>query len=113
MTLIKAEHQTTELSEHIAEIVEELKRLKDDLHATRGYVQSEEPGFTREALRCAGDVRAFIKHAYDVEAKVNEEHRKQLGIAGETGFDLDVARAEIGCKLDRLRECCGAGAVSG
>lgn len=113
MTLIKAEHTTTDLSGHIAEIVEELKRLKDDLRATQGYVQSEEPGFTREALRCAGDVRAFIKHAYDVEARVHDEERKQLGIAGDSGFDLDAARAEIGCKLDRLRECCGAGAVSG
>lgn len=113
MTLIKAEQQTSDLSGHIAEIVEELKRLKDDLRAMQGYVQSEEPGFTREALRCAGDVRNFLKLAYDVEARVHEEQRKQLGIAGECGFDLGAARRDIGCKLDRLRECCGAGAVSG
>ncbi|WP_375172647.1 hypothetical protein [Pseudooceanicola sp.] len=113
MTLIKAEQTTSELSGHIVEILEELKRLKEDLNATRGYVQSEEPGFTREALRCAGDVRSFIKHAYDVEARVHDEQRKQLGIAGDSGFDLDQARADIGCKLDSLRRCCGAGAVSG
>lgn len=113
MTLIKAEHAGSDLTDHMAEIIEELKRLKDDLRRTQGYVQSEEPGFTREALRCAGDVRAFIKHAYDVEARIHEEERKHLGIAGDSGFDLDAARAAIGCKLDRLRDCCGAGAVSG
>ncbi|WP_136637444.1 hypothetical protein [Pseudooceanicola onchidii] len=113
MTLIKAEHQTTDLSGHIAEIVEELKRLKDDLRAMQGYVQSDEPAATREALRCAGDVRNFLKLAYDVEARVHEEQRKHLGIAGDSGFDLGVARAEIGCKLDSLRRCCGAGPVSG
>ena len=111
MTLIKAEQQGTDLSGHIQEILEELNRLKQDLRAIQGYVQSEEPNFTREALRVGADVRAFLKLAYDVEARVHEEQRKQLGIAGDSGFDLDVARADIGCKLDRLRECCGAGAV--
>lgn len=108
MIVIEAEQQSNDLSEHIREIVEELKRLKTDLRSLQGYVQSDEPGSTREALRCAGDVRAFIKHAYEVEAKYHEEQRKQLGLAGASGFDLDAARAEIGCKLDSLRRCCGA-----
>ena len=112
MTVIKSEHEASDLSDHIREIVEELKRLKDDLRSLQGYVQSDEPNATREALRCAGDVRSFIKHAYEVEAKYNEEQRKQLGLAGDSGFDLDAARADIGCKLDSLRRCCGAGPVS-
>ena len=112
MTLIQMEQQTNELSGHIGEIVEQLQELKRELRMVQGYVQSEEPGHIREALRCAGDIRQFIKHAYDVEAKYNEEQRKQLGIAGQSGFDLGAARADIGCKLDRLRECCGAGIVS-
>ncbi|WP_161601039.1 hypothetical protein [Pseudooceanicola batsensis] len=112
MTLIQAEPGTSELTGQIEEILDELKRLKSDLRMVQGYVQSEEPGHTREALRCAGDVRSFLKLAYDVEARVNEERRKELGIAGDTGFDLGEARDQIGCKLDRLRGCCGSGPFS-
>jgi hypothetical protein len=112
MTLIKLEQEASELSGHIGEIVEQLKDLKRELRMVQGYVQSEEPGHVREALRCAGDIRTFIRHAYEVEAKYNEERRRELGLAGDAGFDLDAARAEIGCKLDRLRACCAAGAVS-
>ena len=113
MTLIQLEKETSELSGHIGEIVDQLKELKRELRLVQGYVQSEEPGHTREALRCAGDIRAFIKHAYEVETRYNDERRKELGLAGDTGFDLGAARTQIGCKLDRLRECCGAGAFSG
>ena len=112
MTLIKMEQEASELSGHIGEIVEQLQELKRELRMVQGYVQSEEPGHVREALRCAGDIRQFIKHAYEVEARYNDERRKELGIAGDVGFDLGAARDSIGCKLDRLRACCGAGAVS-
>jgi hypothetical protein len=113
MTLITHEQTDSALSGHVAEIIEQLNLLKADLRTVQGYVQSEEPGHIREALRAAGDVRQFIKHAYDVEAKYNDEQRKHLGIAGDFGFDLDTARAEIAGKLDRLRECIGTTVVSG
>ncbi|MGI3168253.1 hypothetical protein ACRARG_03815 [Pseudooceanicola sp. C21-150M6] len=113
MTLITKERETSALTGHIEEIVGELCELKSCLRAVQDLVRQDDPGAVKEALRLSADIRGFLKNTWDLEARINEDRRKELGIAGDIGFDLGAARAEIGCKLDRLRGCCGAGSVSG
>ncbi|MGZ9812499.1 hypothetical protein ACXN5S_18715 [Pseudoroseicyclus sp. H15] len=50
-----------------------------------------------------------VRRAFDVEAKYNDWHAKQSGLA--TGGELDLAdiRHQIGCRLARLRSCGGPG----
>ncbi|MGB2200772.1 MAG: hypothetical protein ACPH5G_05485 [Pseudooceanicola atlanticus] len=112
MTLIEEEQKVGGIPGHIDDIVHELRQLKTDLRRVQGLVKDGEPGSVKEALRTASDVRTFLRIAYEVEAKHHEDRRRdQGGASGE--LDLDAARAEIGCKLDRLRRCCGAGEISG
>ena len=48
------------------------------------------------------------------ENRLGDLESKKLGIAQNgVAFDLDAARNEIGRKLDRLRDACGEGEVSG
>lgn len=47
------------------------------------------------------------------ECFVQEQHRK-AGIArGSYALDLEAARAEVGCRMARLRACCREGEVPG
>ena len=106
MTLITKERQTSELCGHIEEIVTELKRLKSSLLLVHDLVDMDDPGAVKEALRLSSDIRGFLKNTWELEAKIHDDKRQDLGIAGDIGFDLGAARDGIGCKLNRLRACC-------
>ena len=107
MTLIKKERETSAVSGHIEEIVGELRQLKDCLRMVQDLVQMDDPGAVKEALRLSSDIRGFLKNTWELEARINDDRRQELGIAGDVGFDLGAARTDIGCKLARLRRCCG------
>ena len=54
------------------------------------------------------DLGALLDLAVKMEQKINDRHGHHTGneISGDVDVDLDDARYEIGCRLDRLRACC-------
>ncbi len=60
-----------------------------------------------------GQLEGLIRSCQKVETSFVEQHHRQAGIA-QGGYALDLVRArfEIGCRLARLRACCGSGQIS-
>lgn len=104
MTLLTPEHVESE-TEHllnsmigsIKDLREELENLKDRVRAGEGL---EKPQNKQMVVSAA----TLLRTCQEVENRLVECRRKSAGIAkGGYALDLERARAEIGCKLDRLR----------
>ena len=65
-----------------------------------------------EATKTLGKFNEVVVACSKAEMRLHECKNKQAGIArGGYALDLERARAEIGCKLDRLRQCGDPGAI--
>lgn len=89
------------------DIAETLRFLADDLRQLRRKLHSGEP-ITAEDKKVLPDVRYWLRAAVETEAQIVEIKRKEAGLVGDYGLDLDVAREEIRCRMARLRPCCGS-----
>jgi hypothetical protein len=56
-----------------------------------------------EIQKTAAEFRRATQTLFDERKKLEDQKRKDAGIVLDFGFDFDVARAEIGGRLDRLR----------
>ncbi len=70
-----------------------------------------ESGSAREITAKQKELETALMRAIETEQKYHEWKSKREGRsgAGGDGFDLDAARAQIGCRLARIRECCREG----
>jgi hypothetical protein len=66
-----------------------------------------------EIARAAADFRKATQTLFDERKRLEEQRRKEAGVVHDFGLDFDVARDEIGGRLDRLRAARSAGGVSG
>ncbi len=91
----------------IADLRAEIKDYKEYI-AMRGSC---------EEVKGCPDVKALgtlYRNCIETENRLGDCKERKLGIAQNgVAFDLDAARASIGCKLDNLRACCGAEPVLG
>ena len=109
------------LEEDIARSAEILGSLQDTVRELRRQVenmaaQAKEGNTLDETAlkKTLTQVSGMIGHCAKAENTLNECRRQQAGIArGGYALDLGKARADIGCKLDRLRRCCGPDPISG
>lgn len=90
----------------LLELIEDLEVLKEELRSERRAGKSTEGG------KLLTEVRYWLKQARETEKEIDAIRRKDSGIAGDYGLDLEQARVEIGCRLDSLRACCCAEEVS-
>ena len=89
----------------IADLRRQVDALKTDAE-TGGKID------TAETTKALGKFNEVVVACSKAEMRLHECKNKQAGIArGGYALDLERARADIGCKLDRIRQCGDPGAV--
>lgn len=111
-TLITARAEKDRLQAERESITEVLRDLREDLEQMAALMRGGEGVTTPEVKALLTDMRYWLKALRETEAELETIRRKEAGIVGGYGLDLARARVEIGCRLDRLRRCCGAGKLS-
>lgn len=113
MTLITPEDRvskTADLLRSLQNSIQELRQKAEDLKA---QIEAGEDVDLTGPKRQVDDVTKLIRSCQNVEERFVEHYHKQAGIVrGGYALDLDAARLEVGCRLARLRTCCGSGEVS-
>ncbi|MEM8728408.1 MAG: hypothetical protein AAGF79_00705 [Pseudomonadota bacterium] len=112
MTLITQQ----DLHAETASTTELLKALQDSLRDLRrtavALKQKIEEGETSDLTTGAKEIAAvdqLARNCMKTEVNLADICNRNAGIVrGGYALDLDVARAEVGCRLGRLRACCAA-----
>ncbi|MCC1493428.1 hypothetical protein [Cognatishimia sp. F0-27] len=100
------------MTQNREEIAEELAYLRRFLVDLRERLETGETDTPAGGGKLAAEIRYWIKAARDAEKDLDELRRQDCGISDLYGLDLDAARHAIGCRMARLRPCCGAGELS-
>ena len=105
---------TTETQEDSVAQGEELLRslhyaissLRREIEALARQAESNSELNETATSQSLNKVRDLVVQCAKAENYIHEDKNKRAGIVqGGYALDLDRARAEIGCKLDRLRRC--------
>ena len=94
------------------EIAETLDELVADIRFVQGQLRQGEVERKAETGKLLSYLRYWLKAVRETEAELENIRRKELGLEGAWGLDLDPARSAAWCRLPRLRACRGAGALS-
>lgn len=110
MTLITAENTASQTDSLLDSIVSSIQDLRQELEDLRRKVREGEELDKTQSSKTVVSATALLRTCQDVENRLVECRTKSAGIAqGGYALDLDRARADIGCKLDRLRCTASAG----
>lgn len=86
--------------------------LRREIEEIVARTQDEGTVDPADAKAAVNRLREAVIQCIKTETFLNECRSKQSGArAGSYALDLERARAEIGCKLGRLRQCSGPRAV--
>lgn len=107
MTNITLEREIADSSEVFEALKEAIRDLRHEVEGLAQQARSgEEISETAVKSRLA-TLTGLVTHCAKAENTLNDCRNRQAGIARDgIAFDLEQARAEIGCKLDKLR-CAG------
>lgn len=106
MTMITPEQEMARTEELFASVVAHLSDLRREIESLKDKAKSGEDVSLTAVKQTAQQTADAIGRCHKVETLLNECRNRQAGIAkGGYALDLERARAEIGCKLDRLRRC--------
>ncbi|WP_428925561.1 hypothetical protein [Marinibacterium sp. SX1] len=113
MTLITQQDLTKD-TESTADLLRALQESLSDLRRTavalKQKIDSGEPQDLAAGAKEIAAVDQLARNCMKTEVSLAEICNRKAGIVrGGYALDLDVARAEIGCRLGRLRTCCGKG----
>jgi hypothetical protein len=99
MEIALGEDRLMSLTKMIADLRRQVEHLKAQAE-TGGKIDNA------ETSRVLTQVNSVVLACTNAENRIDDCRNKQAGIArGGYALDMDKARAEIGCKLDRLRAC--------
>lgn len=82
------------------------------LEIVKLYLKEGDTISSAEIQRAAADFRKATQTLFDERKRLEDQRRKEAGVAGDFGLDFDAARDEIGRSLDRIRAARGAEGVS-
>ena len=71
-------------------------------------VQTGGLGAVKDLVGKQSELEQALRRAMETEQKFNDWQAKQRGDLGPDEIDFDTLRRDIGCRLDRIRACCGA-----
>ena len=113
MTLFTPETQIALTEDRIASLVEVIAGLRKQIEALTKEAKAGGKVKETDVTKALSELGKAVVACTSMEAKLDECRNKQAGL-GVGGYALDMAkaRADIGCKLDRLRACCNANPVS-
>ena len=113
---IKKIGSDTHLEEEMSRLEDERDRIADvlrdlgaDIRRLKAQIEDGKAVSKTDAGKLMSDVRYWMRASHETEAQIANVRRKQKGLAGDWALDLERARDEIGCRMARLRRCCGAG----
>lgn len=111
-TLIRAESRLKRLEDQRDDIAETLAQIGEDIRFLRERIRDGDTARSGEDQKLLADIRYWLRAARETEAEIDEIRRRDAGICGSYGLDLEQACVAVRCRLDSLRTCCGAGEVS-
>ncbi len=100
------------LEADISQVRSRLAQMTKILEALEAQVMEGDSIAIRESVKVLSDMRTWARLAIETEARFAERDKQQRGAGDGYALHLREARAEIGCRLARLRRSCGAGKVS-
>ncbi|GGG64323.1 hypothetical protein GCM10011415_08600 [Salipiger pallidus] len=109
MILIQLEEEMSRLENEREQIVDVLKELGDEIRRIKTQIEDGDAVSKTETGKLMADLRYWMRASHETEAQIANVRRKQKGLVGDWALDLERARDEIGCRMARLRRCCGAG----
>lgn len=113
MTLITPEERMSRTAELLQSLEASIRGLRQAAEDLRKQIGTGEDADLAGAGKQLGQLEGLIRSCQKVETSFVEQHHRQAGIVrGGYALDLERARFEIGCRLARLRTCCGAGQIS-
>ncbi|MFD1509421.1 hypothetical protein [Lacimonas salitolerans] len=91
------------LSRAIRVVEEQLLGMTTELLELQQKVRLGEVEALKDSAKLTQEIRHWLKMALDTEQRCEERRKEQQGIVNEYAIDFDRARAEIGCRMARLR----------
>lgn len=106
MTPVPQEQDIERGAETLATLHDAITDLRREIEGLTKEVQSGGALNETAAKQSLGKLKDLLFQCAKAENYLNDCRSKQDGVArGGYALDLDRARVEIGCKLDRLRRC--------
>ncbi len=104
MTLLTPEHVASETENLLNSVIGSIKDLRQEIEDLKEKVRDGEGLEQTKSSKTVSSATSLLKTCQEVENRLVECRSKSAGIAkGGYALDLERARTEIGCKLDRLR----------
>ena len=106
MTRETEEEDIARRAEVLGALLDAMTDLRRELQRLTEQARSEESVDEPAAKQALTRLRDLLGQATKAEMLLDESRSRQAGGTGGTyTLDLDRARVDIGCKLDRLRRC--------
>ncbi|MBE0452400.1 hypothetical protein [Roseovarius autotrophicus] len=112
MVLITPEERPSGLTTSINALEQQLADMRGELEELYLRIRAGDLGELKNATRATAEIRQWLKIAIEAEAQLDKRRQQERGIAHGYAIDLDAARHEIGCRLDRLRRARCTGGLS-
>ena len=113
MTMTTLDDQIAQEVKLLSDARNALSLLRDEIHNLREKLACEDSSEAGSANAEVKRLTGLFDTCLTTENRLEKCRQAKAGIAQNgIAFDLDAARDSIGCKLDNLRACCGAGDVS-
>ena len=104
MTLMTPEHVASESQDLLNSVIGSIKDLRKEIEDLKEKVRAGDDLNATQTTKTVTHAATLLKTCQEVENRLVECRSKSAGIArGGYALDLERARADIGCKLDRLR----------
>ncbi len=100
------------LDQELDQVRRTVAHMRAQLAALEAEIMAGDAQAIRESAKVLADLRAWSKLAIEAETRFEERRKDQEGVVNGYALDLEDAERTIGCRLARLRRCCGAGGVS-
>jgi hypothetical protein len=110
MTVLTPEHVVFDTENLLQSVVGSIRDLRHEIESLREKARAGEKLDNASNNKTVAEAKSLLRTCQEVENRLVECSRQTAGIAkGGYALDLEKARADIGCKLDRLRTTAGAG----
>lgn len=106
MTSTVVSHDAEDLRAQAEELRLQLRETRGEWQEYRGRLAAGDIANVSEVKASLKQVSEIIRLVLILENRIDEQRKTDAGIAkGGYALDLDTARTEIRCRLDRLRRC--------
>ncbi len=95
----------------IAVVEKQLKAMARELAEVNARLSRGDMDALSDAVRRTEEIRQWLRIALEMEMRLEKHGNDGRGSGAQPSIDLDEARSQIGCRLDRLRRARCSGPV--